>query len=53
VRFLDGIDRDAIAGLLEHGEYFWLDPDRSEHGRGRCAPALIVFREYLAVSILR
>jgi magnesium transporter len=25
VRFLDGIDRDAIAGLLERDEYFWLD----------------------------
>ena len=25
MRFLDGIDRDAIAGLLERDEYFWLD----------------------------
>jgi magnesium transporter len=25
VRFLDNIDRDAIAGLLERDEYFWLD----------------------------
>jgi magnesium transporter len=25
VRFLDSIDRDAIAGLLERDEYFWLD----------------------------
>jgi len=25
VRFLDRIDRDAIAGLLERDEYFWLD----------------------------
>jgi magnesium transporter len=25
VRFLDSIDRDEIAGLLERDEYFWLD----------------------------
>jgi magnesium transporter len=25
VRFLDGIDRDEIAGLLQRDEYFWLD----------------------------
>lgn len=25
MRFLDRIDRDAIAGLLERDEYFWLD----------------------------
>jgi magnesium transporter len=25
MRFLDGIDRDAIAGLLQRDEYFWLD----------------------------
>jgi magnesium transporter len=25
VRIFDRIDRDAIAGLLEHDEYFWLD----------------------------
>jgi magnesium transporter len=25
VRFLDSIDREAIAGLLERDEYFWLD----------------------------
>jgi len=25
VRFLDGIDRDEIAGLLRRDEYFWLD----------------------------
>jgi magnesium transporter len=25
VRFLDSIDRDSIAGLLERDEYFWLD----------------------------
>ena len=25
MRFLDSIDRDAIAGLLERDEYFWLD----------------------------
>jgi magnesium transporter len=25
VRFLDSIDHDAIAGLLERDEYFWLD----------------------------
>ena len=25
MRFLDGIDRDAIAGLLARDEYFWLD----------------------------
>jgi magnesium transporter len=25
VRFLDSIDRDAIAGLLDRDEYFWLD----------------------------
>jgi magnesium transporter len=25
VRFFDGIDRDAIAGLLQRDEYFWLD----------------------------
>jgi magnesium transporter len=27
VRFLDSIDHDAIAGLLAHDEYFWLDLD--------------------------
>jgi len=27
VRFLDRIDRDAIAGLLDRDEYFWLDLD--------------------------
>jgi magnesium transporter len=33
VRFLDSIDREAIAGLLERDEYFWLDladPDADE-----------------------
>jgi magnesium transporter len=33
VRFFDRIDSDAIAGLLERDEYFWLDltdPDREE-----------------------
>jgi magnesium transporter len=25
MRFLDSIDREAIASLLEHDEYFWLD----------------------------
>ncbi|HEY4779333.1 MAG TPA: magnesium/cobalt transporter CorA [Solirubrobacterales bacterium] len=25
MRFLDGIDRDEIAGLLQRDEYFWLD----------------------------
>jgi hypothetical protein len=25
MRFLDSIDREAIAGLLERDEYFWLD----------------------------
>jgi magnesium transporter len=33
VRIFDRIDRDAIAGLLEHDEYFWLDltdPGREE-----------------------
>ncbi len=29
MRFLDRIDRDAIADLLERDEYFWLDLDRS------------------------
>ena len=27
MRFLDSIDHDAIAGLLAHDEYFWLDLD--------------------------
>jgi magnesium transporter len=33
VRFLDSIDRDSIAGLLQRDEYFWLDltdPDEAE-----------------------
>ncbi len=33
MRFFDRIDRDAIAGLLERDEYFWLDltdPDQKE-----------------------
>jgi magnesium transporter len=33
VKFLEGIDREAIAGLLERDEYFWLDladPGESE-----------------------
>ncbi len=25
MRFLDGVDHDAIASLLQHDEYFWLD----------------------------
>lgn len=25
MRFLDSVDREAIASLLEHDEYFWLD----------------------------
>jgi magnesium transporter len=36
MRFLDSIDRDALAGLLERDEYFWLDltdPSREEVGR--------------------
>jgi len=52
VRFLDRIDRDALAALLDRDEYFWLDLDTPSNEEVETLDALFHFHP-LALEDLR